>query len=233
MNGEVQAKGRGTMRVRPWTDRSSPSMIPRLHLVTDDAVLRGAGFAERARAVLEAHGPAVALHLRGHGLPAAELWALTSALAPVATATGSILLVNDRVDVAMAAGCAGVQLGRRSLPVGAARRLLGAEAVIGYSAHGVEEAVAAVEVGADYILAGTVYASSSHPGEAPAGVGWLGAVAREVALPVIAIGGISPARVGEVVRAGAHGAAVLSGVWAADDAVRAVERYLEPMEAAV
>lgn len=208
-------------------------MVPRLHLITDDAVLRGSGFVDRARTVLEAHGSAVALHLRGHGLPAAELWALAHTLAPVARATGSILLVNDRVDVALAAGCAGVQLGRRSLPVGVARQLLGEDAVIGYSAHGVEEALAAMEAGADSILAGTVYASASHPGEAPAGVEWLGAVARAVALPVIAIGGITPARVGEVVRAGAHGAAVLSGVWAAEDAVRAVERYLEPMEAAV
>lgn len=208
-------------------------MIPRLHLVTNAATLRERGFVDRARAVLEARGPAIALHLRGHGLSTAELWRLGSELAPVAATSGATLLVNDRVDVALAVRSDGAHLGRRSIPVDVARRLLGPDAVIGYSAHAVDEAVGAVAAGADYVLAGTVYASASHPGEAPAGVEWLAEVTREVASPVLAIGGITPERVAEVVGAGAHGAAVLSGVWAADDAVRAVERYLEPLEAAV
>lgn len=207
--------------------------VPRLHLVTDDAVLGTDGFVSRARLVLEVHGSAVAVHLRGHGTPARELWELARVLAPVAEASGARLLVNDRIDVALAVSAAGAQLGRRSLPVAAARRLLGEEAILGYSAHAVDEARRAVAEGADVVVAGTIYASASHPGEPPAGEEWLAEVVRAVDAPVIAIGGITPARAAEARAVGAHGVAVLSGVWASDDAAHAAYRYLERMEAAV
>lgn len=204
-------------------------MLPRLHLVTDDAILRAPDFPARARAVVEAHGPAVALHVRGHGLSARELHGLATSLVEAAAKTGTRLFVNDRIDVALVVGADGVQLGRRSLPVPAARAVIGDRRWIGVSVHSPEEAADAESDGADFVLAGTIYASASHPGEEPAGVGRLREMARSTTLPVLAIGGIVPERVTEVRRAGAFGVAVLGGAWKAKDPVRAIARYLEAL----
>lgn len=201
-------------------------MLARLHLVTDDSVLRAPGFIDRARAVLAAHGDDVALHLRGHGLSGGELFALARPLAVAVTGLGGALLLNDRVDIALAAGADGVQLGRRSLPVPAARSLLGADAWIGRSAHQIDEAADAVADGVDFIVFGTVYRSASHPDRTPAGPDALGRVAASGDSPVVGIGGITPERVGAVLAAGAAGVAVLSGVWHADDPAAAAGRYL-------
>lgn len=205
-------------------------MLPRLHLVTDATVLRAPGFLERAAAVLDAHGAAVAVHLRGHGLGGGELFRIGEALATRAEATGAFLLVNDRIDVALAVGANGVQLGRRSLPVDVARRVLGGAVTIGYSAHDAEEAGRAVDDGADFVFFGTVYPSATHPGETPAGVPGLRAATAAVSRPVLAIGGITPDRVREVMAAGAYGVAVLGGVWHADGPADAVGLYRVALE---
>ncbi len=206
-------------------------MIPRLHVVTDDRVLRAPGFPDRAEALLQAHGSKLALHVRGHGTSGANIFALADRLVPMAAATGSLILVNDRVDVGLAVAC-GAQLGRRSLPVAVARRLMGREAVIGYSAHGGDEARAAMDDGADFVLLGTVWPSPSHPDGETLGPDALAGLVRSWggATPVIAIGGVTPARAAETLRAGAHGVAVLSGVWSAGEPERAAEMYLNAME---
>jgi len=204
-------------------------MLARLHLVTDDAVLRGADFRERAQAVLAAHGPGLALHLRGHGLSGAELFDLARDLAFAADAAGAELLVNDRVDVALAAGADGVQLGRRSLPIAAARAILGADAWIGYSAHDAVEAAQAAADGADFLFVGALYRTASHPEREPAGVDLVRETVAALApaeVPVIGIGGITPERVREVLAAGTYGVAVVSGVWHAADPVAAVAEYV-------
>jgi thiamine-phosphate diphosphorylase len=209
-------------------------MLARLHLVTDDAVLRAVDFRARAQAVLAAHGPAIALHVRGHGLAAAELFGIVEDLAFAGDAAGAEILVNDRVDIALAAGTDGVQLGRRSLPVGAARGLLGVDAWIGYSAHEAEEAAQAAADGADFILIGTVYETASHPGRAPAGTALVRAAVAAVApadVPILAIGGVTPERVGELLEAGAYGVAALGGVWHTADPVAAAARYLAALGA--
>lgn len=202
----------------------APVGVPRLHVVTDDAVLARPGFTDTAGRLLAAGGPGLALHLRGHGTEAGRLYALTAALAAPARDAGALLLVNDRVDIALAAGAAGVQLGRRSLPPRSARALLPRDARIGYSAHAGEEARSAVEGGADFVVLGSVFPSASHPDRAGMGTGMLREA--EAGAPIIAIGGVSPERVGEVLSAGAHGVAVLSGVWSAPDPEDAVRRYL-------
>lgn len=206
------------------------SSLPRLHLITSDQVLRAPGFREIAAAIMETYGSAIALHLRGHGLTGAELYDLAEALTPVANASSALLLVNDRLDVALAAGAAGAQLGRRSLPLPLARRLLGAERWLGYSAHSATEILQATAADADYIVFGTIFPSATHPGEPTAGVEGLREIAHITTLPVIAIGGMTPARVGAVRAAGAHGIAVLGGVWQATEPQRAVGEYLTAIE---
>ncbi|MEJ2184895.1 MAG: thiamine phosphate synthase [Gemmatimonadota bacterium] len=199
--------------------------LPALHLVTSDQVLEAPAFLDRATAVLAAHGPSVALHVRGHGLGGG---ALLRTVRTLTTAGAAMLLVNDRLDVALAAGT-GAQIGRRSLSVALARQLL-PDRWLGYSAHAAREAEDAVEAGADFVVLGTIFATASHPGRSGSGVSLIGAVAPPV--PVLAIGGITPERVGPCVAAGAHGVAVLGGVWGSDDPVAATASYLQALRAA-
>jgi len=204
-------------------------MLPRLHLVTDAPTLNAPRFAGRAEAVLHAHGPAIALHLRGHGLPGRTLHALAIRLVAVARDAGAVLFVNDRVDVALAVRPDGVQLGPRSLTVDTARALL-PEAIIGYSAHGADEAAA---VDADFVLLGTIFESPTHAGIEAAGVARIEETARRTARPIVAIGGVTPERVARVFDAGAYGIAVLSGVWSTSDPAARTREYIDALVAVV
>ena len=200
--------------------------IPPLHVVTDDSVVARGDFVERAGEVLAAGGVDVALHLRAPAASGRRMHALAVRLMEMARASGSLLVVNDRVDVAMAAGARAIQLGARSLAVADARRIAGDAARIGASVHAMDEARAAMDAGADWLVAGTIFASPSHPGRTGAGVGLIGEMAA-LGLPVIAIGGMTPERAAGVRRAGASGIAAIRGVWddpAPDDATR---RYIE------
>ncbi|HEX6590208.1 MAG TPA: thiamine phosphate synthase [Longimicrobiales bacterium] len=220
--------------------------VPRLHVITDEARLASARFVEDAAAVLEAGGAHVALHLRGRTTEARRLFDLATALLPVARATGAVLIVNDRVDVALTARADGVQLREDSLDVAHARVILGEAALIGVSRHVGSEA--AVD-GADFVLFGAIWPTASHPGRTPAGLRALSEFgaraglqaqgsgasgvrrqASETAVRLIGIGGITPVRVAEVMAAGAYGVAVLSGIWgvgtkAVHDYVAALKRH--------
>jgi thiamine-phosphate pyrophosphorylase len=206
--------------------------LPRLHLVTDDAVLANDDFGAVAEAVLARCRDLAALHVRGPATGGARLHAIATRMHAAALDTGTILVVNDRVDIAMAAHAHGVQLGSRSLVITDARTLLGAGALIGSSVHGVAEAVEAESDGADFVIQGTIFASPSHPGRAAAGIALVRETAERVGVPVIAIGGITPPRVADVAAAGADGVAVLGGVWHAADPVAAVDEYVDRIRTA-
>jgi thiamine-phosphate pyrophosphorylase len=199
--------------------------IPLLHAVTDDAGVARAGFLERAGEVLAAGGTNLALHLRAPGASGRRLYDLAARLAELAAGSGSLLLVNDRVDVALAVAC-GVQLGQRSLSAGDAWRLIGGRWPIGTSVHDGDEAREAAAAGADFLLAGAVYPTDTHPGRPGAGVRLIESVAA-LGIPVIAIGGVTPERAGELRRAGAEGMAAIRGLWDAPSPADAVHRYIE------
>lgn len=203
--------------------------LPRLHVVTNDDVLAEAGFRERATAMIRHHGSRLAIHLRGPSGPVRRLLAEAEALAEVAAGSGTLLLVNDRPDVALAAGVPGLQLGHRSIPVQAARSLLGENATIGYSAHGAPEAASAVANGADFVVIGTIWATPSHPEREGAGPERVRETANAADVPVLAIGGVTPDRARVSLEAGAWGVAVIRGVWSADDPVEAAASYLNRM----
>jgi thiamine-phosphate pyrophosphorylase len=206
--------------------------LPRLHLVTDDSVLRDARFLERAAGVLERCGTDVALHLRGHATSGRVLHELGEQLAVLALRAGAFLLVNDRIDIAMAIRANGVQLGVRSIPPHDARRLLGHGARIGYSAHGPLESARAASEGADFVLLGTIFHSLSHVPRAPLGIERLQECVHSTGAPVLAIGGVTTARVAPVAASGAYGVAVVSGVWRAADTAAAAAEYLAEIRAA-
>lgn len=205
--------------------------LPRLHVVTDDAVLASAGFAERAQAVLAAGGSELALHLRGPHTTGRALYELAEILTRDARAVGALLVVNDRVDVALSVGAGAVQLGERSLPVAEARTLLPPDVRVGASVHGPERARAADGEGADFLVVGTVFETASHPGRSGAGPELIRTVARATSGPLIGIGGIDPDRVRVVLDAGAYGVASLGGVWEAPEPAAAVTDYLSALGA--
>lgn len=200
--------------------------LPRLHLVTDDRVASAPWFREAAAAAMAMAGGDLALHLRAPRMSGRSLYEAATALARYAADSGALLLINDRADVARAAGAGGVQLPRRGIAPEAARQILGPEAVIGASVHSAEEARDAA--GADFLLAGTIFRSGSHPDRQAAGTPLI----RELlplGRPVVAIGGITPDRVPEVLAAGASGVAVLAAVWDAGEPAAAVANFLETL----
>lgn len=202
--------------------------LPRLHAVTDDEVLAGPAWTARAAAVLHAGGRDLALHLRGPHVDPRRLLELLDALLGAARTSGALLLVNDRVDVALLGGADGVHLGARSLPAAPARALLGEDAWIGVSRHAPSEALDADTEGADYVFLGSIHATATHPGAVGLGTDAIrDAVRRAGVPPVIGIGGIGPAEVPDVIAAGAHGVAAIRGIWHAQDPAEAVMRYLE------
>lgn len=197
--------------------------------MTDRSVLERENVAEQAREVVRTGGPAVALHIRGPALPGRRIYDLVCELIAPARAAGAQLLVNDRVDVALTAGADGVHLGWRSLPVQAARRLLGSQALIGRSTHAAEAAAQAESAGSDYVFVGAIFPSTTHPHVAPAGTALISDCVQRLRIPVIAIGGIDPPRVADVRNAGAHGVAVIAGVWGAGSVAEAVKEYLNAL----
>ncbi|MGD8288028.1 MAG: thiamine phosphate synthase [Gemmatimonadota bacterium] len=202
--------------------------LPRLHAVTDDEVLATPGWVERATAALGAGGADLALHLRGPHTDPGRLVDLLDTLLEPASSSGALLLVNDRVDVALVGGARGVHLGERSLPAERARALLGKDAWIGVSCHDASEARGPAAEGADSVFLGTIHPTATHPGAVGLG---LDAVRRAVAVggepPLIGIGGIGLEKAPGVVAAGAYGVAAIRGIWRAEDPAEAVTQYLE------
>lgn len=189
-------------------------------LVTDGAAIREQRGADRIAAAIR--GGVGIVQLRDHGASAGELLARAQTLRRLFPET--LLLVNDRVDVALAAGADGVQLGAGALPVAAARRLLGAAALVGRSVHAAAEARVAAAEGADFLILGTIYPTATHPGGAPEGPALLKTVAAGLPLPLYAIGGITAANAAGCLRHGAHGVAVIRAISAAPDAEAAARQ---------
>lgn len=192
---------------------------PRLCLVTSVSVC---GDAETlvSRVAAAVRGGVNMVQLREKEMPGGDLLELALRLKEV-TQERALLFVNERVDVALACGADGVQLGERALPVATADRLSGGELLIGRSVHSLERATEAAEAGADMLTVGAIFATASHPGTRPAGVGLIQEIASRVNLPLTGIGGIEADNVVQVMEAGATGVAVIRSVLAAPDPERA------------
>lgn len=204
-----------------------PGRVPALVLVTDRRATDGRDLVEVARAALDAGLPAI--QLRDKDLPGGALLALAEALRIETRRTGALLFVNDRVDVAIAAGADGVHLGGGSMPVEVARRLLPAGALVGLSTHAPAEVAAAGDV--DFCFFGPVYATPSKSG-APQGLARLADVVRVASVPVLAIGGVSAREVPPVREAGAAGVAVIRAILGAPDPAAATRALMSALGAA-
>jgi thiamine-phosphate pyrophosphorylase len=198
--------------------------LPRLHAVTDDRVVGEGRLAERAERLAAVAGAELAVQLRTRALEGEALLRLASELQAVLAPHGSWLIVNDRADVARAAGARAVVSGRAGMGAPDLRRAAPG-LLVGRSVHDAGEARAAAAEGADFLVAGAVYATPSHPGAAPAGL----AVVRDAAAtgsPVVAIGGVTAERTPELLAAGACGVAAIRALWGASDPAAAAQGFL-------
>ncbi len=181
--------------------------LPRLHAITDERIARRPDLEEIAQRLALGGGDRMAFHARGRALSGLEHFELASRLGAYAPTR---LFVNDRLDVALAVGAAGVQLGRGSLTPEDARR-------------------AAHAGGADYLLVGPVFPTATHPDRAPLGLAQLKEIVG-VGLPVIAIGGVTPERIPELMAvATIYGVAAIRALWHAADPADAARRMVQEL----
>ncbi len=214
--------------------RAYGTSIPfRLYMVTDRHQTGGRPLEDVLEAA--ARGGAGAIQLREKDLSARDLYALGLRVQTVITPYGVPLLVNDRLDVALALDAAGVHLAGHSLPTAVARRALGAGKWLGVSTHSLDEARQAAEEGADFVVFGPVFTTPSKLAYGPPqGLPHLAAVVSHVSIPVIAIGGIDHLNLPQVLHAGAYGVAMIRAVLAApapDSATRQLAEALPPLSA--
>jgi thiazole tautomerase (transcriptional regulator TenI) len=199
--------------------------VPVVHAVTNDEVVARADFIDVACAVMHVLGARGALHLRAGRLTGARFQALAEGLAAAQGLTGGWLIVNDRVDVALVSGARGAQLTSRSLTAGDARRIAPSLA-LGASVHDIDEGRAAAAAGADWLVAGHVFATPSHVGVPQRGVSWVKALVSATSVPVIAIGGVRTEHASMLRAVGVHGVAVIRGIWDTPNAEQAASDYL-------
>jgi len=205
-----------------------PRLDSRLLLVTDRQQTQGRPLLSVLERALQAGTPTV--QLRERDLSTRDLLTLARETQRLTRLGGSPLVINDRIDLALTLEGVGVHLRSDSLPVSAARSLLGASRLLGVSAHSVEEAMRAESEGADYVVLGPMYATpSKQQFGPPLGPRVLEAVCRNVRIPVIGIGGVTAARVMELRRAGAFGVAVISAILSAADVERATRELLDAL----
>jgi thiamine-phosphate pyrophosphorylase len=190
--------------------------IGRLHVLTDAAIQ--SRFDHVQLAAMAVRGGADVIQYRRKDGTTRELIREARMIREITRRAGISLIVNDRVDVALAADADGVHLGTEDFPISVARRLLGPHRILGGSGGSVSEVTESASSGADYLNCGPIYATSTKPDAgSPTGPSLLRAVAARVEVPLIAIGGITHSHVAEVLRGGAHGIAVIAAVCASAD----------------
>jgi thiamine-phosphate pyrophosphorylase len=200
-----------------------------LYLITDRQQTGGRSLTDVVRRSLE--GGVRFVQLREKDLSSSELYRLAVELRCLTNDFAARLIINDRPDIALAVDADGVHIGVSSLPVDAVRKVLGRNKIIGYSAHAVDEALRAQAAGADFVTFGPVYPTPSKAAYgAPCGVKKLAAAAAALEIPVIALGGISPANISETLSANVRGIAVISAIMAAADPFSATVSLLKKIE---
>lgn len=196
-----------------------------IYLVTDDGCLQGRALLDCVREALE--GGVTLVQYRAKTASSAEMYNEALQLKALCDSFNVPLIINDRMDIAMAVGAAGVHLGQDDLPCAAARKILGEDYIIGVSAHNQAEAKAALQSGADYLGCGAVFGTATKADVKKLGTDGLAAICKAKGLPVVGIGGVTADNYREVRAAGADGAAIVSGILAQPDisaTVRAIAK---------
>jgi len=194
-----------------------------LYLITDRHQTAGRPLLEVVEAALS--GGVRAVQLREKDLPVSELYELAWDLRALTSRYDARLLINDRIDLALAVEADGVHLGRNSLPVTAARRIA-PDLIIGYSSHRVAEAAAALAKGADFVTFGPIFPTPSKAAYGdPPGLLELSRLCSAVSGPVFALGGVKLENLNQVVASGCYRVAVISAILSAADPAAAAEEF--------
>lgn len=202
---------------KPGLDRQPSSIelvkinLPKIYPITD-VEISGLSHSEQVKRLID--GGATLIQLREKRWPARAFYSDAEAAIGMARAAGVKLIINDRVDIALGLGADGVHLGQTDMPVKAARRLLGNEAVIGFSTHNWPQVQEALGLPIDYLAFGPVYSTTTKTNPDPvAGLTELARIrAAAGSIPIVAIGGINPSNIREVFQSGATSAAVISAI---------------------
>ena len=199
--------------------------LPRVYPLTDGQ-LSGLSLVQQVR--LLSLGGASLIQLREKRMAVREFYEEAKAAVAVTAQWGVKLLINDRVDIALAVGAHGVHLGQDDMPPDAARKLLGPDALIGYSTHSVEQAIAATKLPIDYLAVGPIFATTTKSDTAPVlGLDGLQAIRQEIGeFPLVAIGGITRENAREVIEAGADSVALISALLSDPTAITKATRLL-------
>ena len=195
----------------------------KLYVITDPLISRGRSHQEVVSRSLA--GGARAIQLRDKGLSARELVEEGREILRLTRRTRATLIINDRVDVALALEAEGVHLGEEDLPLTLARKIAGPDLIIGATVRSPEKALWAQENGADYLGAGAVFPSSSKDSAPVIGLDTLREIVRAVSIPVVAIGGINLSNLSQVMDTGVKGAALISSVIGAEDIEGEAEKF--------
>lgn len=185
--------------------------LPKVYPITDTR-MSGLSHLEQAREMIA--GGARLIQIRDKNASSSDLYEAATAVCELAAKQGVTVVINDRVDIALAVGAGGVHLGQDDLPPEEARKLLGPRAVIGYSTHSVEQAKHAADLPVDYIAIGPVFPTVTKENPDPeVGLDGVRAVKKMIGnIPLVAIGGISLDNFSEVLESGADSAAVVGGI---------------------
>ncbi len=206
-------------------NRNNPLLLSPLYAIFDPSQAGGRPLSFILRQILE--GGARIIQLRAKEIAANEFLKLAREIRDLTRATGSLFIVNDRVDIALAARADGVHLGQEDLPLYIARRLMGRGKIIGISTHDLAQAREAEQGGADYIGFGPIFGTATKDtGYSARGLAMLKEIRQAVGIPIVAIGGINEANVTQVWEAGADSAAIISDLMGAEDVARKVRRIL-------
>jgi len=170
------------------------------------------------------------VQLRDKSASAATMFAQAKQLQDLTRHYDAKLAINDRLDVALAAQADGVHLAGQSLGVREVGELAQARLLVGRSVHSLEEAVRAADDGADYVTFGHVFPTSSHPGVPPRGLHQLASIVQAVNVPVVAIGGITPDNLDDVLATGCGGVAVISAILSSPDPREAAARLRRTLD---
>lgn len=182
-----------------------------LYLITDRSLLQGRDLFHAVEDAIK--GGVTLVQLREKNIPDLEFYNMAVKMKKLVNFHGIPLIINDRLDIALAADADGLHIGQEDLPLGITRKLLGPNKILGYSVANVEQAIRGQRLGADYLGAGIVYPTSSKSDAgAVIGIAELQNIKRHVSIPVVGIGGISLSNLAEVKMTGIDGISVISAI---------------------
>ena len=194
-----------------------------VYLVTDEGCLNGRSLLECVESALK--GGVTLVQYRMKNGDGGKMYNEAIKLKALCDKYSVPLIINDRLDIAMAVKAAGVHLGQDDLPCSVARSILGNDYIIGVSAHNPQEAIKAVDDGADYLGCGAVFGSATKTNVSELGLQNLEAIRQAVHVPIVGIGGVNSSNYALIRQTGAEGAAIISGILAADDIEAEVRKF--------